>query len=129
MDRRGFPDRVRRYLIPAAVALAALWSHPVPVDAPLYSKTTGLPIFGNPANCGCCGGGGGPEFDSACGNCAADTTPLQVEVVLSGIRATPADNAPFLHRVCAEGAPEETSLATGRLQGGHLVGNVRKNRS
>jgi len=96
MDRRGRLDRMRRYLILAAITLAALWSCPVPVDAPLYSKTTGLPIFhtsdglpiyGDPANCGCCGGGGGPEFDSACGNCAADTTPLQVEVVLSGIAA------------------------------------------
>ncbi|NLX59562.1 MAG: hypothetical protein GXY74_10795 [Phycisphaerae bacterium] len=95
MDRRGRLDRVRRYLILAAIMLAALWSYPVPVDVPLYSKTTGLPIFhtsngmpiyGDPANCGCCGGGGGP-FDSACGNCAANTTPLQVEVALSGITA------------------------------------------
>ena len=67
----------------------------MPVDAPLYSKSTdlpifrtsdGLPIFGDPANCGCCGGGG-PQFDSGCGNCPDNTTPLALEITFSGVTA------------------------------------------
>jgi len=64
----------------------------VPIDVPLYSKSTGLPIFrmsddlpifGDPANCGCCGAG--PEFDSGCSHCAAGKTPLALEVTFSGV--------------------------------------------
>jgi len=97
MDRRGRLDRVRRYLILIVIGLVAIWRSTVPVDAPLYSKSTdlpifhtsdGLPIFGDPANCGCCGGGG-PQFDSACANCPPGKTPLTMQIVLSGLTACP----------------------------------------
>ena len=90
MDRRGRPDRVRRYLILVAVGISAVWGSFVPEDAPLYSKstdlpiyskTTGLPIQGNPDTCGCCG--------SACALCGSDRTPDAVQLVLSGLMPCP----------------------------------------